>query len=140
MSTWIFNDNKPNKFPDSNDPFKEVFILCIYTQILSYRFFFVRKRSVPDIANCPSYMHMPIMKPSTAGPQFYNENFVLPVIRRSKSVKELDQNINSKQSPYDQSFNTTPNDYLMRNWAAKRNNNNRIHTSLCPRLVFVKHS
>jgi len=27
MSTWIFNDNKPNKLPESIDLYKEVLIL-----------------------------------------------------------------------------------------------------------------
>ncbi len=76
---------------------------------------------------------MPIMRSNIVESKSYNENFVLPVIRRAQSVKTLNQIINTTQSPYDQSFNTTPNDYLMRNWAAKRANNNRIYTPLVPR-------
>lgn len=77
-------------------------------------------------------MHQPITDPKTAQP--VNNDFTLPVIRRAKSVKVVNNGIsNTKLSPYDQSFNTLSTDFLMSNWADKKSKNNRVHTPLDPR-------
>jgi len=103
MSTWIFSDNKPGKFPEDES----------------------LEKSVPELANCPSYFKHPI---SLDG----KKDITLPVIKRAKSVRVLNDTPPFNISPYEQSFKQKPNDFLMTNWADKRVNNNRVHSSLDP--------
>lgn len=84
------------------------------------------KQSVPEIANCPSYFKHPI---SLEG----KKDVTLPVIKRAKSVRVINDEIGFNTSPYEQSFRQQPNDFLMTNWADKRVKNNRVHSSLDPK-------
>ena len=77
-------------------------------------------------------MKHPVHKPDTA---YANpENIVLPVIRRAKSVRVLNEQQPFKKfvSPYEHHSSTIKTDYLMSNWADKRIKNNKVHNSLDP--------